>query len=129
MNASRKVLIIDDEPDLLKVIQSRLESWGFEVFSWPSGKGAVQKVQEIKPDLVILDIMLPDINGYDVCYRIKTTPEISSIPVILATAKPDWQQDMGDIGRFAKADDSISKPFESPILLAKINRLLKIDTV
>ncbi len=124
MDTKRKILIIDDEPDILKVMKNRLESWGFEVFCWPTGVGAVKQVREVGPDLVILDIMLPDINGYDICYKIKSIPEISSTPVILATAKPEWQQDMGDIGRFAKADDYIPKPFESDVLLEKINRLL-----
>ena len=125
MDPKAKILIIDDEPHLLKVIQSRLESWGFEVSCLASGTEAVNKVQEIRPDLIILDIMLPDINGYDVCYRIKSKPETSSIPIILATAKQEWQEDMGDIGRFAKADDCIPKPFEPDVLLGKINRLLK----
>ncbi|MEI6631274.1 MAG: response regulator [bacterium] len=124
MDEKRKILIIDDEPDLLKVIKNRLESWGFEVFCWATGAGAVKQVLEIRPHLIILDIMLPDINGYDLCYKIKKTPEISSIPVIVATAKQEWQEDMGDIGRFAKADDCIPKPFEPDVLLDKINRLL-----
>ncbi|MBM3255073.1 MAG: response regulator [Candidatus Omnitrophica bacterium] len=124
MDEKRKILIIDDEPDLLKVIKNRLESWGFEVFSWTTGAGALKQVLEIRPDLIILDIMLPDINGYDLCYKIKKTPEISSIPVIVATAKQEWQEDMGDIGRFAKADDCIPKPFEPDILFEKINKLL-----
>jgi DNA-binding response OmpR family regulator len=119
-----RILIIDDEPDLLKVFRKRLEISGFQVSCLSTGVDAVKKVQEIRPNLILLDIVLPDENGYDVCYDLKSDPATSFVPIILTTAKAEWKRDLEDIGRFTKADDFIAKPFESQDLIDKINRLL-----
>ena len=123
--ANKKVLIIDDEPDLANLVKNRLEYHGYQVDCLNTGRDAVKIAQETNPDLIILDIMLPDKNGYDICYELKHNANTSSIPVILFTAKQEWKAEMGEIGKFAKADDYISKPFEPQVLLDKIKRLLK----
>jgi len=122
---NQKILIVDDELDLLNLVKTRLEFHGYQVLYLNSGKDAVKTVQEKKPDLVILDIMIPDKNGYDICYELKNNANTTSIPVILFTAKPEWKKEMGELGKFVKADDYISKPFESQVLLEKIKKLLK----
>jgi len=122
---NKKILIVDDEPELSSLVKTRLEYHGYQVSLWNSGKDALKKVQEVKPDLIILDIMLPDKNGYDICYELKNNSDTASIPVILFTAKEEWKGDMGEVGQFVKADDYISKPFMSEALLEKIKRLLK----
>ncbi len=120
-------MIVDDEPDLLEVVKERLEHNGFEVVTLTSGEDAIKTVQAIAPDLIILDIMLPDMNGYDLCYELKSHSKTSSIPVILFTAKMEWTHYLGDISKFTKADDYISKPFEAQVLLDKIGKLLNIS--
>ncbi len=122
--AGKKILLIDDEVDLLNLVRMRLESAGYEVIYLNSGKDAFGFVKEKKPDLILLDIMLPDKNGYDICLEIKQDPQTSSIPVVIFTAKPQWQKDIKALGEFVKADDYIFKPFEARDLLARIKHLL-----
>ena len=121
----KKILIIDDEPDLLNLVKARLEYYSYEVLYLGAGKDAIKAIHEKNPDLIILDIMLPDKNGYDICYEIKNNPDAASIPIILFTAKEEWKDSMSDIGKFVKADAYITKPFDSQVLLTKIKELLK----
>ena len=121
----KKILIVDDQPELLNLVKVRLEFHGYQVILHDSGRDAVKIIEKNCPDLVILDIMLPDKNGYDICYELKRNKDTSSIPVIIFTAKEDWMANIGEVGSFAKADDYISKPFLAEVLLDKIERLLK----
>ncbi|MBL7151283.1 MAG: response regulator [Candidatus Omnitrophica bacterium] len=118
-----KILLIDDEVELLKLLQARLQHEGYDVIYLDSGKDAASVAQEKKPDLILLDIMMPGKDGYDVCAELKKAgSDTASIPVIIFTAKPDWQKEMDSLGKFAKADDYISKPFDAEALLDKIKR-------
>lgn len=123
--AKQKILIIDDEVDLLEMLKMRLESQDYEVLYLNSGEDAIKTIQEEKPDLIMLDIMLPDKNGCDICFELKRNEDTASIPVIIFTAKPDWKEVMDTLGKFVKADGYMSKPFESQELMDKIKKLLK----
>ncbi|MDI6606589.1 MAG: response regulator transcription factor [Candidatus Omnitrophota bacterium] len=120
----KKILLIDDEVELLKLVEMRLRHEGYGVIYLNSGKDAVKVAQEKKPDLILLDIMMPDKDGYVVCSELKKAgSQTASIPIIIFTAKPQWQNEMDALGKFVKADDYIFKPFDAEALLAKIKRL------
>ncbi len=123
--AKRKILIVDDEPHLLELLKERLEHNDYEVLYLNCGKDAVKVTTEQQPDLVILDIMLPDKNGYDICYEIKHSDQTAAIPVIIFTAKEDWKGYMNEMCTYVKADDFVAKPFEAEELLKKIRKLIK----
>lgn len=125
MADKKTILIIDDELDLLNLIKARLEYYDYEILHLSYGKDAVETVQAQKPDLVILDVMIPDKNGYDICNEIKHNSEITHIPVIIFTAKPEWKRDMDSLGRLVRADDYIAKPFDTQLLVDKIRKLLE----
>lgn len=121
---NKKILLIDDEVELLELLKARLQYEGYDVIYLDSGKDAARVAQEKKPDLILLDIMMPGKDGYDVCAELKKEgSDTASIPVIIFTAKSDWQKEMDSLGKFVKADDYISKPFDTEVLLAKIKRL------
>ena len=115
---AKKIFIIEDELDFLSTLRERLEFEGFEVATAVDGEEALRKIPEEKPDLILLDIMLPEMNGYQVCRELKSNPETESIPVVVVTAKSQesdkfWAKETG-------ADDYVTKPFEMEELLQKI---------
>jgi len=120
MNADRKqcVLIVDDTPDILQVVSRRLESWGYEALTAPSGEEGLRMAQERLPDLVLLDIMMPKMKGREVCKRLKEDPRTQHIPVIFMTALglADHVKAGMDLG----AEDYIVKPFEPQELRERI---------
>ena len=119
----KKILIVDDEIELTEMLAMRLRASGYEVVAIPDGEGALQKMRAEKPDLVILDIMLPNIDGYEICEAIKKDSVFKKTPVILLTAK-DPGHEMDKI-REAGADSCMVKPFEPKDLLEKIRELIK----
>lgn len=118
-----KIAIIDDERDLVDTITSLLEARGFQIVKAYSGKSGLDLVHTENPDLVILDIMMPDLDGRDVLIKLKNDPSTKTIPVIMLTArKEDFERDYGmEIG----ADDYISKPYDGPSLIDSIKKMLK----
>lgn len=120
MALNEKILVVDDEVSICELIKLNLEFEGYKVEMAFDGQEALDKVDTFKPDLVILDIMLPKINGYDVCRKINSD---KSIPVILLTAKTDIIDRV--LGLELGADDYITKPFDSRELLARVKALLR----
>lgn len=120
--AKKKVLIVEDEESLLKLESILLTSKGFEVKGVSNGKAALEYLEEEKPDLILLDIMLPEIDGFEVCQRIKSNPETKSIPVIMLTAKKS-REDMAR-GELVGADWYITKPFKSAMVIETIQRFV-----
>jgi len=118
-----KVLIVDDEPDLVELISLRLEANNYQVISAFDGQEGLDKARSEKPDLIILDIMLPKIEGYKVCRMLKFDERYKQIPVILFTARA--QASDLKLGKDVGADAYLTKPFEPDILLAKVSELLK----
>ena len=119
----KKILLVDDEPLLLEMVVMRLEANDYEVVCAVDGQEALDKVHREKPDLIILDIMLPKIDGYKVCRMLKFDEAYKSIPIIIVTARS--QQKDEDMGKEMGADAYIAKPFEPEILLDKIRELLR----
>lgn len=119
---AQKILIVDDEPDILELAVIRLEASGFEVLKSKTSEEALEVLGRVKPDLVLLDLLLPEMQGDELCRKLKSDPRYKSIPVLLFTAStlrvPAKVREMG-------ADDYIVKPFEPDELLYKIKRLIK----
>lgn len=121
----KKILVIDDYPDNVFLIQDRLEQEGFEVIKAYDGLMGIQKAIEEKPDLILLDIMMPGISGYEVCKTLTTREETKQIPIILLTALTE-AENLKE-GLQAGAFDYIKKPFNKTELIARINSALRFS--
>ena len=119
--ARRRVLIVEDEPDLVRGLRDALEFEGFEVMSAGLGREGVRIAQERTPDLVLLDLMLPDMNGFSVCEEIRAVN--ATIPVIMLTARSQESDKIR--GLEVGADDYVTKPFSVGELLARINAIFR----
>lgn len=117
-----KILIVEDEESLLRLESILLISKGYDVISASNGQEALDAILLQRPDLVLLDIMLPEIDGFEVCSRIKGNPETAGIPVIMVTAKKTGD-DMAR-GEAVGADWYITKPFKSAMVIETIQRFL-----
>ncbi len=120
--SKKKILIVEDEESLLKLESILLTSKGFEVKGVSNGQAALDAIGEAQPDLVLLDIMLPEIDGFEVCRRIKSDPATRHLPVIMLTAKKS-REDMAR-GEKVGADWYITKPFKSAMVIETIQRFL-----
>lgn len=117
----KKILLVDDEPDVLKPVAFRLTASGYDVVTAINGEKAVEMIKTEKPDLVLLDLRLPGINGIEICRIVRSDATLKDIPIILFTASAiHIVEDCAKCG----ANDYIIKPFDSKDLLAKINKYL-----
>ncbi|MFM6756461.1 MAG: response regulator, partial [Dolichospermum sp.] len=116
-------LSVDDTKDNLILVEAILEDEGYDIDSVANGEAALKKVIELPPDLIILDVMMPGINGYEVTRRIRNNPEINYIPILLLTA---FDESSVVEGLDAGADDFIRKPFDTQELLARVRSLLRL---
>ena len=121
----KKILVIDDYPDNVFLLQDRLENEGFEVVKAYDGKMGIQTARDEKPDLILLDIMMPDISGYEVCKELVLGEDTRMIPIILLTALTDAENLKA--GLQAGAFDYIKKPFNRTELIARINSALRFS--
>jgi len=117
-----RILIVEDEESLLKLESILLSSKGYQVTGVMDGKSALDEINARKPDLVVLDIMLPELDGFEVCKRIKEDPETAGIPVVMLTAKKN-SQDYAR-GMQVGADAYVTKPFKSAQVIELIEGLL-----
>ena len=122
MSKPYRILVVDDEPSLLLIVTKRLESEGFMVTTAEDGEEALQKVKLTPPHLIILDVMMPKLDGYEVCKRLKQDPQTQAIPIIFLSAKSkeSWKKQGLELG----ASAFLTKPFKSQELLAEIRKLL-----
>ncbi len=120
---SKKILLIEDEADQILLAQVRLKAHGFEVSCAVDGEEALRKVRDERPDLVLADLMVPGINGFDVCSRLKQAPETRTIPVVLLTGHSFW--DFEERCKAVGADAWFRRPHESAQLLSTIQTLLQ----
>ena len=118
-----RILLVDDEPSIVMMVGKRLEVSGFDVVIARDGAEGLQKAQTESPDLIILDLMLPKMNGYEVCTTLKQDSRYRNIPIVLFTAKA--QQKDEDLGRQCGADGYLRKPFKAEELLGQIRILLQ----
>lgn len=121
----KKILIIEDESDVCKVLAFRLEKNGFEVICAKGGKEGLDKVRMNRPDLVILDLMLPELPGEQVCKEIRKDIDIEKTPIIMLTAKAGEVDKI--VGRVIGANYYMTKPFDVKELLDKIGKLIGTD--
>ena len=120
VNATKKILVVDDEVKIVEVVKSYLENSGYSVVEAYNGKDALEKFDKVNPSLIVLDLMLPDISGEEIC---KTIRRKSRVPIIMLTAKIEEEDVLKglDIG----ADDYIAKPFSPRQLIARIAAVLR----
>jgi DNA-binding response OmpR family regulator len=119
----KRILIVDDEADLMEVLSLRLQAYDYDVITASDGQEGLDKARLEKPDLIILDLMLPKIDGYKVCRMLKFDEKFKQIPIILFTARA--QESDIKLGKEVGADAYVTKPFEPAILLTKIKELIK----
>ena len=117
-----KILVVDDDPVIIKLLQNILSAQDFQVITARDGSEAMTQVKEHKPDLIVLDIMMPKINGYDVCYNLKFDSPYKNIPIILLTVR-DREIDPR-MGRMIGVD-YMRKPVNRRALLSRIKQVLK----
>lgn len=118
-----KILIVDDEPDILEFVKYNLDSEGYTTFTANNGKEALQMAEKVRPDLILLDIMMPDLDGVEVCRELRRRPEFDNTIVAFLTARTeDYSQIAGfDVG----GDDYIHKPIRPKVLVSRLAALLR----
>ena len=121
-----KILIVDDEEDILSLVEYNLRKEGYRTIGVKTGEAALQLVEEETPDLIILDLMLPEMDGLEVCRILKSNENTSDIPIIMLTAKGEETDIV--VGLEIGADDYVTKPFSPRVLLARTKALLRRKT-
>lgn len=122
-NNDVKILIVDDEPDIIEILQYNLEKEGYTTYTADNGKAAVQQAKEQPPHLIILDIMMPDMDGIETCQELRALPDLQHVLIAFLTARnEDYSQIAGfDVG----ADDYIKKPIKPRVLTSRVKGLLR----
>ena len=121
------ILVVDDQANNRKLLADLLSIKGYEVVTASGGKEGLAKVHSVRPDLVLLDIMMPDLSGYDVCKQIRADTSVGILPIVMVTALDPAQERIK--GLEAGADDFLSKPINQPELLARVKSLLRIKSL
>ncbi|MDR1048928.1 MAG: response regulator transcription factor [Synergistaceae bacterium] len=119
----QKVLVVDDEPAIVDLVKQLLLRRGYEVATAADGDAALQMIYELKPDLVVLDLMLPKLSGWEVCRRVKEDEEVRSTPILMLTARREDRDLVA--GLELGADDYVKKPFSAAELSARIAVILR----
>lgn len=127
MSAPARILVVDDTPQNVKLLTDLLTAKGYAVVTAVNGKEALAKVSAEKPDLVLLDVMMPGLSGYDVCRRIREDPRTALLPVVLCTSLDPQQERVK--GMEAGADDFLNKPINQPELFARVKSLLRVKSL
>ena len=118
-----RILLVDDEEDILEIVGYNLEQEGFEVLTAKNGKQAIKIAKKAQPQLIIMDVMMPEIDGIEACERIRAIPELSQTIITFLTARGE---DYSQLAGFeAGADDYITKPIKPKLLISKIKALLR----
>ena len=121
--AHEHVLVVDDEKDILELIRYNLQKEGYRVTTVTTGEEGLQKTRELKPDVLVLDLMLPGLDGLSVCNRLKRVETTRAVPVIMLTAKAEDSDVV--TGLEIGADDYVTKPFSPKVLTARIRAVLR----
>ncbi len=123
MNQASTILIVDDEPDIVEILRYNLEKAGYQTVSAGNGLEAVSKAKQYSPDLILLDVMLPDMDGIQTCETIRAIPELNKTIIAFLTARGEEYSEIA--GFNAGADDYITKPIRPKVLISRIQSLLK----
>ena len=121
-----KILVVDDEPDAVELIEFNLKANGCDVISATDGEEALEKARTVLPNLIVLDIMLPEVDGMEVCKILRRDARTSAIPIIMLTARNEEVDKLVGLG--VGADDYVTKPFSPRELVLRVKRLLRAGT-
>jgi DNA-binding response OmpR family regulator len=124
---TKRIALVDDEPDILKTTSIFLKAEGFDVLTATDGITALELIKKERPDLIVLDIMLPKIDGYKICRILKFDDRYKNIPIVIFTARAQELDEKK--AKEVKADAYITKPFQPEGLLGKIRQLLKLEKI
>ncbi|MFA4905299.1 MAG: response regulator [Candidatus Margulisiibacteriota bacterium] len=119
---AKKILVVDDEPEILELLKIRMNSWGYKVLTSASGREALQLAEEKEPDLILLDVMMPGMSGFEVLRALKTKASTKSIPVIMITVAAAKHE--MDEGLKLGAAYYLSKPYDAQELLSRIKSIM-----
>ncbi len=118
-----RILLVDDEPDILEIVSYNLANEGYQIFTAPNGIQAVKKSKEIQPHLILLDVMMPEMDGIEACAKIRENDNLKEVIIAFFTARGE---DYSQLAGFdAGADDYITKPVKPKVLVSKVNSLLR----
>ena len=123
MDMKQKILIVEDEPEIAELIRMHMDRNGFQTTVVHSGKAGIDEITRSMPDCVLLDLMLPDLDGLEVCRRLRRHEETEKLPVIMVTAKGEESDVVTGIE--LGADDYITKPFSPRVLVARVKSVLR----
>ncbi len=119
-------MIVDDSPTIRKILGLSLEREGYRVIAEPDGESAIERLAQVVPDVILLDIAMPRLDGYEVCKRIKQDPRTAAIPVVMLSGKGAFFDQVK--GHMAGATEYLTKPFETPAVLAVVSRVCQAPT-
>lgn len=122
-NPKQKILIVDDEPDIIELIEYNLKKEGYQVFTASNGLEAIQVAKKSLPDLIVLDIMMPKLDGIEACRQLRAMPEFKSTFMVFLTARSEEYSEIS--GFNVGADDYIAKPIKPRALISRINAILR----
>lgn len=125
-NSKQKILIVDDEPDILELIEYNLKKEGYQVYTASNGLDAIQQAKKHLPDLIVLDIMMPKLDGIETCRQLRAIPEFKSTFIVFLTARSEEYSEIS--GFNVGADDYIAKPIKPRALVSRINAILRRNT-
>ena len=120
--SNHTILIIDDEPDICELLEFKLKNEGYKTFSTTNPLEAVSKARDVSPDLIVLDVMMPELDGFRLCSMLKVDSKLKNIPILFLTAKTEVDDRVKGFTR--GADDYLTKPFDSRELVARIKVIL-----
>ena len=118
-----KILVVDDEKDIQEFIEYNLKKEGYEVFLANNGIEAIEEAKRIKPDLILMDVMMPQMDGIQACQQIKANPSLNKIFIVFLTARAEEYSELA--GFDAGADDYIAKPIKPKLLLTRLSAILR----
>lgn len=123
MANNQKILVVDDEPDIVELISYNLSKEGYQVFTASNGKEAIKTAKEVFPDLIILDVMMPEMDGIEACRLMRAMPEFKHVFMVFLTARSEEYSEIA--GFHVGADDYIAKPIKPRALMSRINAILR----
>ena len=127
MRTPPRILIVDDVPANVHILQSRLAAHGYDIVTATDGEAALAAVKETRPDLILLDVMMPKMDGFEVCRRLRADPSLPFTPIIMVTAKADPKDVVA--GLEAGGDEYLTKPVDQPALVARVKSMLRIKSL